>query len=196
MPRVVYASSSSVYGDAPTLPKIETMPAAPRSPYAASKYTGECLLQSHCACFGMSGVSLRYFNVFGPRQRHDSPYAAVVPRFIDALRNERRPVIFGDGSQSRDFTHVENVVQANLLAGACEKSLRGEAINIACAERITVRELLSALSEMMSVEVEPECVPPRAGDVQHSLADISAARDLIGYAQIVSVDEGLRRMTQ
>jgi len=194
MPRVIYAASSSVYGDAPALPKIESMPPAPRSPYAATKYAGECLLQSHCHCFGMSGVSLRYFNVFGPRQRHDSAYAAVVPRFIDALRKKQRPLIYGDGSQSRDFTFIDNVVHANLLAGACEKETRGESVNIACGERFTLRQMLDELCAIMRVNIEPEFAPPRTGDVAHSLADISAARELIGYAPTVALREGLRLM--
>ena len=148
------------------------------------------------ACFGLSGVSLRYFNVFGPRQRHDSPYAAVVPRFIDSLRRGQPPVIFGDGAELRDFTHVENVVQANLLAGALAKPVCGEAINIACGERISVLDLLKELHRMMKVCIAPAFAPPRAGDVPHSLADISAARALIGYAPGVSVRDGLRRMIE
>jgi UDP-glucose 4-epimerase len=194
MPRVIYAASSSAYGDTPTLPKVERMPAQPRSPYAAAKLAGELLLQSHCACFDMTGVSLRYFNVFGPRQRADSMYAAVVPRFIDALRQNRRPLVHGDGTQSRDFTFIDNVVDANLLAGACGKPLRGEVINIACGERFTLLQLLDELKSIMRVNVQPEFAPTRAGDVMHSLADVSAARTLIGYAPEVGFEVGLRRM--
>jgi len=194
MPRIVYAASSSAYGDTPTLPKIESMPPQPRSPYAAAKYTGELLLQSHCACFGMTGVSLRYFNVFGPRQRHDSMYAAVVPRFIEALRTRERPLIYGDGTQSRDFTSIENVVHANLLAGACKKPPRGEAINIACGERFSLLQLLDTLKRIMGAKAEPSFEPQRPGDVMHSLASIDAARALIGYTPLVGFEEGLRRM--
>jgi UDP-glucose 4-epimerase len=196
MPRVIYAASSSVYGEAPALPKVETMPPLPRSPYAASKYAGECLLQSHCHCFGMSGVSLRYFNVFGPRQRHDSAYAAVVPRFIDALRSGKPPVIYGDGSQSRDFTHVDNAVQANLLAGVCEADLRGQSINIACGARFTLLQLLDELQTIMRVKVPPRFEPARTGDVAHSLADISAAKALIGFEPMIGFADGLRAMVR
>lgn len=194
MPRFVYAASSSAYGDTPTLPKIETMPASPRSPYAAAKYAGELLLQSHCACFGMTGVSLRYFNVFGPRQRHDSAYAAVVPRFIHALRRGARPLIYGDGTQSRDFTYVDNVVQANLLAGACDKTLRGETINIACGERYTLLQLLDSLQRLLEVNIEPEFQPARTGDVMHSLASIDAAMTCLGFHPTVGFEHGLRTM--
>jgi nucleoside-diphosphate-sugar epimerase len=132
--------------------------------------------------------------VFGPRQRHDSAYAAVIPRFIESLRSGTRPVIFGDGRQTRDFTHVDNAVHANLLAGACERELRGETINIACGERFSLLDVLAALREIMRVQLNPEFAPPRAGDVQHSLADIAAARNLIGYAPVVGFREGLQRM--
>lgn len=194
MPRVIYAASSSVYGDAPALPKVESMPAQPRSPYAAAKYAGELLLQSHCACFGLSGASLRYFNVFGPRQRHDSMYAAVVPRFIEAIRAGKRPKIYGDGSQSRDFTYIDNVVHANLLAGACQKPLRGETINIACGSRYSLLQLLDELKALLGASAHPEFAPARAGDVMHSLASIDLARELIGYVPEVGFEEGLRRM--
>ncbi len=196
MPRVVYAASSSAYGDSPALPKVETMPAQPRSPYAAAKLAGELLLQSHCACFGMTGVSLRYFNVFGPRQRADSMYAAVVPRFIDALRHGKRPQVHGDGTQSRDFTYIDNVVEANLLAGACETPLRGEVINIACGERFTLLQLLDALKRIMRVQADAELLPTRAGDVMHSLASIDRARELIGYEPRVGFEAGLRSMLE
>jgi UDP-glucose 4-epimerase len=195
VPRVIYAASSSVYGDAPALPKVETMAPQPLSPYAASKFAGECLLQSHCHCLGVSGVSLRYFNVFGPRQRHDSPYAAVIPRFIEALRRGARPVIYGDGKQSRDFTFIDNVVQANLLAGSCPQSLCGASLNIASGRRLTLLEVLAALRTIMGVNsVEPDFQAPRAGDVRDSLADITAARDLFGYQPSVSFESGLQRM--
>jgi UDP-glucose 4-epimerase len=194
MPQVVYAGSSSAYGDTPALPKVESMPPQPRSPYAAAKYAGELLLASHCACFGMTGVTLRYFNVFGPRQRADSMYAAVVPRFIEALRRGEPPLIYGDGSQSRDFTFIDNVVHANLLAGACERPLHGQTINIACGERFTLLALLETMQRLMGTKVKPRFEPMRAGDVMHSQAGIDGARELIGFEPRVGLEEGLRRM--
>ncbi len=194
MPRVVYAASSSAYGDTPALPKVETMVASPRSPYAAAKYAGELLLQSHCACYGLSGISLRYFNVFGPRQRADSAYAAVIPRFIDALRRGQPPAIYGDGTQSRDFTAVENAVHANLLAGVCERSLSGQSVNIACGQQFTLLQLLDMLQQLMGTSVAPQFEPARPGDVLHSLASIEAASELIGYTCRVELMTGLQRM--
>jgi UDP-glucose 4-epimerase len=190
--RFVYASSSSVYGDSPALPKIESMLPAPMSPYAASKLAGEHWVRAYAGCYGVSGVSLRYFNVFGARQRPDSQYAAVVPAFIAAARADRPPIIHGDGLQSRDFTHVANVVHANLLAGAIDRDLRGEAVNIACGERITLLELLEAIQSHAGSNAAPDFRPPRAGDVRHSQADISAARDLLGFDPVMPFGEGLR----
>jgi UDP-glucose 4-epimerase len=192
--RVIYAASSSVYGDQDELPKIEAMSPLPLSPYASAKFAGEHLLRTYCHCYGLTGVSLRYFNIFGPRQRPDSPYAAVIPRFAAALQTKsQKPVIYGDGTQTRDFTYVQNAVHANLLAGACQTPLRGESINIACGERFSLLELLRAIAELLDVEARFEFAPPRIGEVQHSLASIDAARQLIGYQPQVKFREGLRK---
>jgi len=190
--RVVYASSSSVYGDTPILPKREEMRPTPRSPYAVSKLAGELYCQVFYHVYGLETVALRYFNVFGPRQDPKSQYAAVVPKFITALLRGEPPTIFGDGEQSRDFTYVENVVEANLLA-AKAPGVAGQVFNIACGERLTVNQLAAILSEIIGVNLEPEHVPPRPGDVRYSLADISKARKLLGYEVKVDVREGLEQ---
>jgi len=192
--RVVYASSSSVYGDTPVLPKDEDMKQEPRSAYAVSKLAGELYCQAFYHAYGLETVALRYFNVFGPRQDPKSQYAAVVPKFITALLHGEPPTIFDDGNQSRDFTYIENVVEANLLATRAA-GVTGEVFNIACGERITVNELARFLMEIIRVnpELKPEYAPPRLGDVRHSLADISKARKLLGYKVKVSVHEGLKR---
>jgi len=188
--RVIYAGSSSAYGDTPTLPKHEAMPARPLSPYAISKYAGELYCQVFASIYGMETVVLRYFNVFGPRQDPASHYAAVIPKFITALQQGERPVIFGDGEQSRDFTYVANVVEANLLAcGATDAS--GEVINIACGERTSLNDLVRVLQRITGSNVEPLHEEARAGDVKHSLADIGKARRLLGYSAAVSLEEGL-----
>jgi UDP-glucose 4-epimerase len=191
--RFIYAASSSVYGDTTELPKVETMQPLPLSPYASAKFAGEHLLRTYCHCYGLQGVSLRYFNIFGPRQRPDSPYAAVIPRFADALLHGKKPVIYGDGTQTRDFTFVANAVHANLLAGACEEPLRGQSINIACGESYSLKFLLEHVARLLNVRVECEYQPPRIGEVLHSRASIAAARTLIGYEPIVKFDEGLKR---
>jgi UDP-glucose 4-epimerase len=191
--RVVFASSSSVYGDQPRLPKVETMTLDPRSPYAASKCAGEQFVQAYARCYPLSAVSLRYFNIFGPRQRPDSPYAAVIPLFADALGRGRRATIYGDGSQTRDFTHVDNAVHANLLAGASPRDLEGEAVNIATGRALSVLELLRAMAEVIAVEPAYDTAPPRPGDVLHSLAGLDAARDLLGYEPVADDAEGLRQ---
>jgi UDP-glucose 4-epimerase len=195
-PRVIYASSSSVYGESAVLPKVETMPPRPLSPYAASKHAGECLLQSHCQCFDMSGLSLRYFNVFGPRQRHDSAYAAVIPRFLDALRSGQRPIVHGDGRQTRDFTYIDNVVQANLLAGSRDLPawLCGRPINIARGERWDLLNVLGEMQRLLGTDIAPQFTPARPGDVRDSVADVSLARRLLGYEPAATLVEGLRRM--
>lgn len=190
--RVVYAASSSAYGDQPGLPRVETMAPDIRSPYAAAKCTGEHLVHSHARCYDLSAVSLRYFNIFGPRQREDSPYAAVIPRFIRALLDGKSLVIYGDGRQTRDFTPVANAVRANLLAGSVAGPLRGEVVNVACGRSTTVLELVAALGVLLSVEPAYTLAPSRAGEVRDSLASIDAARELIGYEPVVSFEDGLR----
>lgn len=190
--RVVFAASSSAYGDQPELPKVETQPPRPMSPYAASKLAGENLLAVWARCYGLSTVSLRYFNVFGPRQAADSAYAAVVAAFAKALLNGTPPVIFGDGSASRDFTFVGNAVLATLLAGAAPASLRGEVVNVGTSSRMTILELAREMARAAGVpQVEPRFQPSRPGDVAHSQADITLARTLLGYVPVTSVSEGL-----
>ncbi len=175
--RVVFASSSSVYGDTPKLPKVETMPINPKSPYAVTKATGELYCQNFNSIFEVPTVCLRYFNVFGPRQDPNSQYAAVIPKFITAILNGQQPTIYGDGEQSRDFTFVENVVDANILA--CKSSETG-VFNIACGRRIILNELVTMINELLETDVSPKYVDPRPGDIKHSLADISKAKSL-GY---------------
>lgn len=191
--RVVYSGSSSAYGDTPTLPKVETMCADPRSPYAVGKLAGEAYCRAFACCYGMETVTLRYFNVFGPRQRPDSQYAAVIPRWADALRRGEQPVVYGDGKQTRDFTHVDNAVYANLLAAACPGKLSGEVVNIGCGARDSLLGLLALMSEALAKPNQPKFAPERAGDVRASQASIEAARALIGYRVIVPFADGLRR---
>lgn len=191
--RFVYASSSSVYGETEQLPKEESMAPAPLSPYALQKFAGETYCVLFHRLYGVPAIALRYFNVFGPRQDPESEYAAVVPRFMDALKNGTRPVIYGDGEQSRDFTFVEDVVRANLLACDCLPEACGRAYNIACGRRTTLKELLAVLSDVAGRRVEPVHEPPRPGDVRHSLASIEAAARGLGYAPAVDLREGLRR---
>ncbi len=193
--RVVCASSSSVYGDAAVLPKREDMPPVPKSPYAASKLAGEHYCQVYAGLFGLETISLRYFNVFGPRQDPASRYAAVVPIFITAMLEGSRPTVFGDGEQSRDFTYVENVVEANLLAaGHCRAS--GMAMNVGCGERYTLNELLALLERIIGTGVEPIYSGERPGDVRDSEADIARAREVLGYSPRVGFEEGLRRTVE
>ena len=175
--KVVYASSSSVYGDTPELPKREDMPVNPLSPYAVTKAAGEFYCTVFCEIYGLPTVSLRYFNVFGPRQDPQSQYAAVIPKFITAILSHSSPVIYGDGQQSRDFTFVRHVVDANILA--CESQQTG-AFNIACGRRVTINELVTRINELTGKNVEAEHAAPRPGDIKHSLADISKARSF-GY---------------
>lgn len=191
--RVVQASSSSVYGDQPTLPKHEEMPPAPRSPYAAHKLGAEQLGVAFAATMGIEVVALRYFNVFGPRQDPRSEYAAVVPRFVTACLSRQAPTIYGDGEQSRDFTFVENVVEAN-LAAARAPGASGGVFNVACGERTTVNELFRLIAEAVGVpELRPSYVPTRAGDVKHSLASIERARSILGFSPRVDLREGIAR---
>jgi len=193
--RVVYASSSSVYGDSPTLPKREDMLPLPKSPYATTKITGEYYCRVFWQVYGLETVALRYFNVFGPRQDPTSHYAAVVPRFVTALLRGEPPTVYGDGLQSRDFTYVANVVQANLLA-AVAPGVAGEAFNVACGERYTLLDLLAALNDILGARIAPVHAPARPGDVRHSLADITAARQKLNYRVEVNFSEGLRRTVE
>lgn len=192
--RFVYAGSSSVYGDQPELPKRESMAPKPLSPYALTKLTGEFYCTQYSSLFGLPTVTLRYFNVFGPRQNPDSQYAAVIPLFIRALKRGERPTIFGDGRQTRDFTYVENVVRANMLAlevGA--DRVAGCVINVACGERTSLLELLDMISAVTGAVCNPVFEDARAGDVRDSLAAVEEARERLGYSPGISLEEGLRR---
>ena len=189
--RFVYAASSSAYGDAPTSPKVETMPCDPLSPYAVAKLTGEYYCSVFYKVFGLETVALRYFNVFGPHQDPKSQYAAAVPAFVTAILKDQPPTIYGDGEQSRDFTYIDNVVKANLLAAGA-KETHGEVVNIACGQAVTVNEIIAMINELLGKNVEPIYADARAGDVKHSLADITAARNLIGFEPEVSFAEGLK----
>jgi UDP-glucose 4-epimerase len=193
--RVIYASSSSIYGDTPTLPKHEEMPSNPLSPYALQKYIGEKYCQLFYQLYDLDTVSLRYFNIFGPKQDPNSVYSAVIPRFIDALLQDRPPIIFGDGEQSRDFTFIENVVQANLLAMSAER-LHGEAMNIACGKRISLNQLLKILKKILGSKLAPTYQEPRKGDVRHSLADIRKSKKFINYMPKVGIEEGLKKTVE
>jgi nucleoside-diphosphate-sugar epimerase len=191
--RVIYAASSSAYGDQPTLPKIENMLPEPLSPYAVAKLVGEYYAQVFTRVYGLETLSLRYFNVFGPRQDPSSQYSGVISRFISALLKDESPVIYGDGEQSRDFTYVEDVVNANLKAAETVKGI-GQVINVANGERITLNQLLAQLKDLTG---KPDAVAdyrePRAGDVRHSLADISRARDLLGFEPKIDLRTGLQQ---
>jgi len=189
--RVVFASSSSVYGDDPQLPKKEGSEGSPLSPYAVSKRVGEMYCQVFSRILGLSTVCLRYFNIFGPRQDPLSQYAAVIPNFITRMLKEEKPVIFGDGEQSRDFTYVSNVVEANILASEAQ-DVSGEIFNIAYGERTTVNSLAARINEILMEEINPSYDEPRPGDVKHSFADISKARKMLKYEPIVPFDEGLK----
>jgi UDP-glucose 4-epimerase len=195
--RVIYASSSSIYGDSPDLPKRETMPPAPKSPYAVSKLAGEFYCRVFHDVYGLETVSLRYFNVFGPRQDPTSQYGAAIPRFIAAYLAGDAPTIFGDGEQTRGFTYVENVVDANLRAAEAD-GVGGEVFNIASDEQMSINALDKCLRKMLSVPSNlcPHYVPPRAGDVRHSWADISKARQRLGYRVEIDTEEGLRRTVE
>ena len=190
--RVVFSSSSSVYGDTPTLSKQEAMPVRPLSPYAAHKAAGEFYCRVYDTIYHLETVCLRYFNVFGPRQDPLSQYAAVIPKFITAFRTGNQPIIYGDGEQSRDFTYIENVVAAN-LAAAVAPNAAGETINIACGLRITVNELARKIGALLGKAAQPHYEAGRAGDVKHSLADISKAAQLLNYANLVDIDAGLQK---
>jgi len=189
--RVLFASSSSIYGDAPEQIKSESLPVRPLSPYAVSKLAGEKYMQVFHHIYGLETVALRYFNVFGPYQDPDSPYSAVIPLFIRAYLEARKPVINGDGLQSRDFTYIANVVHANLLA-ADAKAAPGMMMNIACGDSITISHLASEIGRLTNrTDIEPSHGPKRPGDVEHSRADITLANTILGYEPVASFEEGL-----
>jgi UDP-glucose 4-epimerase len=190
--RVVYASSSSVYGDNKTLPKVEDMPVSPISPYAISKYAGERYCQVYYKIYGLETVCLRYFNVFGLNQDPTSQYSSVIPKFIHLMKKGEPPVIFGDGKQTRDFTYVENNVEANLLACYADDAA-GEVFNIACGERYTLLELVDLLNNLLDVNVKPKFDAARPGEVKHSLAGIEKAKKFLKFSPIVNFKDGLKR---
>ena len=193
--RVVYAASSSAYGNSLSLPKKEDMKPDPLSPYAITKLVGEQYCKVFSELYGLETVSLRYFNVFGPHQDPNSHYAAVIPKFITAMLNDESPVIFGDGEQSRDFTYVQNNVDANLLA--CEVAgAAGKMFNIASGKRITLNQLIATLNEIIGKNLEPIYTKPRSGDIMHSLADITLAREILGYKPRYGFEDGLKKTVE
>ena len=193
--RFVYAASSAAYGDWPGLPKVEDQIGRPLSPYGAGKYMNELYADVFGRCYGFPAIGLRYFNVFGPRQDPASHYAAVIPKFITAALRGTQPTIFGDGSQSRDFCFIDNVVEANLKACAAPGA-PGRFFNVACGQRTTLLDVLTILSRIVGHEVKPRFEPSRTGDIRHSLADISRAREVLGYSAAVRFDEGLARTVE
>ena len=195
--RVVYAASSSAYGDTPTLPKHEAMPPDPISPYAVAKLASEFYMTSFWRCYGLETVSLRYFNIFGPRQDPSSPYSGVLARFISQMLKGEQPTIFGDGLQSRDFTYIENVVNANLLAcKAPADQVAGRVFNVATATRIDLNQVFQTLKKITGYQGQIAYQPERAGDVKHSLADLTLAQKHLGYKPTVNFEEGLRRTVE
>jgi len=194
--RVVFASSSSVYGDTPTLPKREDMMPNPLSPYAVSKLSGEYYCKVFHKIYGLETVILRYFNVFGPRQDPTSHYAAVIPKFITSMMKGAPPVIFGDGLQTRDFTFVQNVVEANILASTAPKKAVAESINIACSERITLNALVEKLNRILKKDISPTYAKERPGDIKHSYADIAKAKELLGYSPKYTFQQGIKKTAE
>lgn len=195
--RVVYAASSSAYGNQPGFPRVETMRPQPLSPYAVQKLAGELYLQSYAAVFPVETVSLRYFNIFGPRQAADSPYSGVMAKWIGQLLRGEQPVIFGDGEQGRDFTYIDNVVHANLLAAdAAADRVSGRVFNVACGERHTLNETYRLIRDLLGSATDVAYAPERGGDVRDSLADIHAAEEAFGYGPQVGFEEGLRRTVE
>jgi UDP-glucose 4-epimerase len=190
--RVVFAASSSAYGETPTLPKVESMQPVPISPYGVTKYVGELYAQTFGRCYGLENVSLRYFNIFGPRQEPSSPYSGVLAKFCTAFLEDTQPVIFGDGEQTRDFTYVENAVQANLLA--CEApNVSGKVFNVGTGGRFSLNQTVALLNKVSGKRLEAKYEPSREGDIRDSQADISQAREFLGYDPQVGFEEGLRR---
>ncbi len=194
--RVMFAASSAAYGDGLELPKHEDMLPRPLSPYAAGKLAGEHYIRVYAQTMGVDGVSLRYFNIFGPRQDPSSPYSGVISLFVTAMLAGRRPRIFGDGSQTRDFTYVANVVQANLRAMRSEQPLGGAVLNVGTGQRISLLDLVETLNQILGTRLEPEFHPGRAGDVPHSLASLERTQAVLGYEPLVSFAEGLRRTVE
>ncbi|MCI0354234.1 MAG: SDR family oxidoreductase [Acidobacteria bacterium] len=195
--RVVNAASSSAYGETPTLPKREDMTPSPISPYAVAKLAGEMYMTSFYRCYGLETVSLRYFNVFGPHQDANSQYSAVLARFITSMLRGERPVVYGDGEQSRDFTYIENVVEANLLAATVPSDgVAGRVFNIATGQRATLNQTFQLLKKLTGYTGDVRYEAARAGDIKHSLADISAAQKSLGYRVVVDFEEGLRRTVE
>ena len=190
--RFVYAASSSAYGDTPTLPKVESMRPVPLSPYAVGKLVGEHYCSVFHKVFALETISLRYFNVFGPYQDPTSQYAAAIPAFVTAILKDQAPTIYGDGEQSRDFTYIENVVDANLLAARAEHTA-GEVVNIACGEAVTVNAIIDMINASVGKNVKPVYADSRPGDVKHSLADVTLAEEIIGFKPKVSFEEGLNK---
>ncbi len=192
--RVVYAASSSAYGDIEGEYKVESMAPRPQSPYAVAKLAGEYYCEVFYRVYQLETVALRYFNVFGPRQDPNSPYSAVIPLFMTAMLAGRRPTIYGDGTQSRDFTYIDNVVHGNLLACTADRErVAGQVMNLACGDRISLLELVATLNKLLGKAIEPNFADPRPGDVKHSRADIHKAGQLLGYEPVVSFEEGLAR---
>ncbi|MFA5863236.1 MAG: SDR family oxidoreductase [Phycisphaerae bacterium] len=189
--RFVYAASSSAYGDTEISPKFEKILPGPKSPYAVAKLVGEYYCRCFYQCFKLQTIAIRYFNVFGPRQDPASQYAAAIPAFVTAIMENRRPTVYGDGEQSRDFTYIENVIEANLLAAAAPET-HGEVINVACGESITVNAIIKRINELLGKNVQPIYSPSRPGDVKHSLADITLAGEVIGYRPKILFDKGLQ----
>lgn len=193
--RFVYAASSSAYGDTPTLPKVESMPTNPLSPYAAAKLFGEYYCSVFSKVYGLETIALRYFNVFGPYQDPTSQYAAAIPAFVTKILKNESPVVYGDGEQTRDFTYIDNVVHANLLA-ANAKSVSGQVVNIACGQRITVNQIIAIINQILGKNVPIQYKPTRPGDVKHSLASIEQAKKVIGYEPVVLFEQGLQKAIQ
>ena len=190
--RVIFASSSSIYGDSPTLPKREDMTPNPLSPYAVSKLAGEKYLHVFAKLYGLHTVSLRYFNVFGPRQNPDSQYSAVIPKFIRAIMNDESPVIYGDGEQSRDFTFIQNVIEANIMATEVDCP-PGIAMNCAVHQRTDLNQLVVEINKILGKDIKPEYTEPRPGDVKHSFADISLIQKTMGFEPKICFEEGLKK---
>ena len=191
--RVVFASSSSIYGQSPVLPQHEDLPLAPISPYGASKAADEVYMKAFYETYGLQTICLRYYNVFGPRQDPTSQYAAAIPLFVSALLRDESPTIFDDGEQTRGFTYIDNVMNANYLAATAPET-HGEAINISTANAVSVNTVVNTIRELLGKNhIEPTYAPPRPGDIKHSLADVKKAKEIIGYEPTISFDEGIRK---